>query len=206
LEFGAEPEEFHPAVFHVELRSREDDEVLDRMWVVVNASEADDNFDTWYGNNHTNLAWVATLPKPYAQLSFSTNLFGRVSAIDPEPGEPNLWNAPKSLSSFLHHDAKWEMRSPKNAGGHGNQACYDANGRLNRSGISGGTADYSAGTWNNLWNHVPDDVNPYLNAVHLDGNPGDTTTGNNVSRPCLYQGDNIGKYLECRPTVQPEGE
>ena len=206
LEFGAEPAEFHPTVFHVELRDEDGGETLDRMWVVVNAIKSRNNFNEWYGNNVTDTSRVATLPRPYAQLSFSTNWLWGVTAVDPEPSAPNLWNPPKPLSSFLHHDAKWEMRSPENAGGHGNQACYDANGQLNRNGISGGTADYSAGELSNFRKHVPDDVDPFLNAVHLDGNPGDTTTLNNLSRPCLYQGDNIGKYIECRPIVQPEGE
>ena len=203
LAFGKEPKEFHPRAIHVELRRKSDGVTLDRMWVVINAIKSERNFDDWYARNHTNLAWVATLPKPFPMLSFKTNFFNRVSVIDPEPGAPNEWNAPDSLSTYLHHDARWEMRSPANSEGHGNQACYDAAGRLNRSGISGGTADYSAGTWNNFWNHVPDDVEPYLNAVHLDGNPGDTTAMNDITRPCLYQGHNIGRYIECRPIVQP---
>ena len=40
----------------------------------------------------------------------------------------------------------------------------------------------------------------------VTGDPGDTTTLNNVSRPCLYQGDNLDKYIERRPIIHPEGE
>ena len=64
---------------------------------------------------------------------------------------------------------------------------------------------YYAGGWT-VPEHVREDVNPYLNALHLDGNPGDTGWLNGISRPCLYQGDNLDLYIECRPIIHPEGE
>jgi hypothetical protein len=211
LEYGAKPEEFHPTIFHVELLHKEDGATLDRMWVVINAKDSKDNFDRWYGVNSTNTSWTVSLPKPYAHISFSTNLFGIVSAIDPEPAEPNQWGNPESLTSwfrprYLHHDAEWEMRSKADANKHGNQACYDAHGAIIRYGLAAGTADYVVGDVGHARSHVREDVDPYLHALHLDGNPGDTTTMNNVSRPCLYQGNNLDKYIERRPIIHPEGE
>ncbi len=181
------------------------------MWVVVNAAATSRSFDNWYGVNSTNTSWTATLPKPYARISFSTNFFGMVSAIDPEPGEPNQWGSPASLTSwvrprYLHHDAKWEMRSKADANYHGNQACYDANGAIIRNGLAAGTADYVIGDLGHARSHVPADVDPYLHALHLDGNPGDTQNDNGLSRPCLYQGSHFDKYVECRPIILPEGE
>ncbi len=204
LEFGAEPEEFHPTIFHVELRRKEDGEVLDRMWVVVNAKTANNNYRNWYVRN-ADTSWVNTLPKPYAKLQISSNWLWGESATPVNPLNPDPWDSPSKLSGYLHHDSAWEMRS-QSVGTHGNQACYDANGDIVLSGIGGGTADYAAGNVQNVRSHIREDVNPYLNALHLDGNPGDTTTMNNVSRPCLYQGNNLDKYIERRPIIHPEGE
>ncbi len=204
LEFGAEPGEFHPTVFHVELLSKEGGATLDRMWVVVNASETDDQFGDWCMTN-ADTSWTDALPKPYAKLQITTNWFGGTSASPVNPTTPNPWYSPSHLSGFLHHDSKWEMRSQK-VGDHGNQACYDGNGDIVLSGIAGGTADlYYAGGWT-VPEHVSEDVNPYLKALHLDGNPGDTGWLNGISRPCLYQGANLDLYIECRPIIHPEGE
>lgn len=204
LHFGPEPTEFHRRVFHVELRLADGGTVLDRMWVVVSARKAKDNFDDWFLSNHTNLEWVATLLRPYAQISLSTNILGWVSAVDPEPGEPNLWETPRRIPApYLHHDSTWEMRSIPDAANHRNQACYNLNGILVEAGIAAGTADYSATLLGGMNGHVPQDVNPYLHSVHLDGNPGDTTIVNGLSQPCPYQGNNIDKYLQCRPTILP---
>ena len=88
-------------------------------------------------------------------------------------------------------------------GRHGNQACYRADGSLIRSGMSGGTADFAAGAWDTVRSHVREDVNPFLHSLHLDGNPCGITTFNNITRPCLRQGEFIDKYIQCRPVVQP---
>ena len=95
------------------------------------------------------------------------------------------------------------MRAYGNAEGNGNQACYDGNGKLIESGMAGGTADYYPGFWDTVNSHVDNDVNPFLDAVHLDGNPGDTTGMNDVSRPCIHQGDASDAYIFCRPIVKP---
>ena len=203
LDIGEDPPPFHPRAFHVELCLRETGETLDRMWIVLNDKKARPLFDVWYDANSTDVSWAARLPRPVGALTLSTNFFGRVTVDDPEPGEPGQWTSPDRVSSFLHHDAKWEMRAYGNSEGHGNQACYDADGQLIRSGIAGGTADFSPGFVWTVQSHIENDVNPFLNAVHLDGNPGDTTTWNDISRPCLHQGDSINQYIFCRPIILP---
>ena len=40
----------------------------------------------------------------------------------------------------------------------------------------------------------------------VTGNPGNTGWLNGISRPCLYQGDYLDKYIERRPIIHPEGE
>ena len=205
LEFGVAPEKYHPTVFHVELRNRETGETLDRMWVVVNSPIVNDEFEKWYADN-ADTSWVNTLPKPYAKLQISSDWLGRPSATPMNPSNPNPWDCPSKLSGYLHHDSAWEMRAESKTSNHGNQACYDDNGEIVLSGIAGGTADkFYAGGWN-IPNHVREDVNPFLNALHFDGNPGDTGWLNGISRPCLYQGDYLDRYIERRPIVQPQGE
>lgn len=204
LEFGSEPNEFHPTVFNVELRKKDSGNTLDRMWVVVNARCELENFDNWYSEN-SDLSWVNTLPKPCAKLEISKSwLFGE-TATPTNLINPNLWKKPIKLSSYLHHDSKWEMRS-KPVNNHGNQACYNTNGYIVLNGISGGTADlFYAGNWT-VFKHVSNDVDPFLNALHLDGNPGDTKLFNGISKPCLYQGYYLNQYIGRRPIIQPEGE
>ena len=204
LEFGAEPDKFHPTVFHVELRD-EDGETLDRMWVVVNSSQAKNEFNNWYRRN-ADTSWVNTLPKPYAKLQISSSWLWGESATPVNPSNPDPWDSPSKLSGYLHHDSAWEMRAESETSNHGNQACYDANGDIVLSGIGSGTADFAPGNWKYVDSHIDEDVNPYLHALHLDGNPGDTGWFNGISRPCLYQGDYLEKYIERRPIIHPEGE
>ena len=94
----------------------------------------------------------------------------------------------------------------------GNQACYDANGNVITNTIAAGTADRYA-PYDNYGlirlndNHREFDVCPFLQAIILDGNPcipNDFLIPTNLDRPCLYQGSFLNKYLECRPTIQPE--
>lgn len=204
LRFGEDPEPYHPDIFHVELRMNSSGSVLDRMWLVVNGTKTKGLFDSWYSRNAADLSWVSTLPRPYARLSIATNFWGHEYAVDPEPGSPHLWNEPSAVGgNLLHHDAAYEMRSRANSAGHGNQACYRADGSLIRSGMSGGTADFAAGAWDTVRSHVREDVNPFLHSLHLDGNPCGITTFNNITRPCLRQGEFIDKYIQCRPVVQP---
>ena len=204
IRFGTNPEPYHPDIHHVELRMKDSNVALDRMWIVVNGTQTKPIFTEWFDRNATNMSWVATLPRPYAQLTIATDFWGDEYAVDPEPGSPYLWSKPKSTKgNLLHHDAAYSMRAPANAAGHGNQACYRKDGSLIRSGIAGGTADFAAGALTSVGSHIQEDVNPFLHSLHLDGNPCGITTFNNLSRPCLRQGEYIDEYIQCRPVVQP---
>ena len=48
---------------------------------------------------------------------------------------------------------------------------------------------------------------PFLRAISLDGNPGVYNyryAPTDITRPCIYQGPNLNKYLEKRP-ILPTG-
>ena len=108
----------------------------------------------------------------------------------------------------MHHDAVYEMRTHE-ASIHGNQATFDATGAIITSGIRAGTADLYApydedGDLRMNFNHRNSDVRPYILSLQLDGNPTAPSWGfipKQLSRPCLFQGDNAAKYLICRPPV-----
>jgi hypothetical protein len=96
------------------------------------------------------------------------------------------------------------MRSYKTIGLHGNQACYGFDGKIVTRSIAGGTADYAYAVWWNVFEHEEKDVDPFIWAILLDGNPCSVNLMNKISRPCLYQGSFLEKYIECRPIIQPE--
>ena len=114
----------------------------------------------------------------------------------------------KQQSDHMHHDAKYELRS-ETIDQHGNQATFDANGDIITTTIAAGTADYYQPF--NYWGmlrpngaHRRADVLPYVRALQLDGNPGHPSSvviPANITRPCLYQGENLDNYLYCRPCV-----
>ena len=125
------------------------------------------------------------------------------------------WRAygPGTPGVYMHHGASFEIRSKPISGGHGHQATYDGNGLLISDGtIAAGTADFVSP--DSLWDgsmsdHREKDVKPYVMSVHLDGNPGrpDNQSGLisevvplRLSRPCIFQGANIGQYLTLRPS------
>lgn len=206
------PGPLKPDIYYVVLRHVQIERPLDAMWVVVNSPTAKAQFDAWYEAN-TNTAWTATLPTPYLSIVVTNGI-----AIDPEPpeidGKPGIWDAPHRInsSSHLHHNAVWEMRTTI-GGASGNQATYDSDGNLIRSTIAAGTADRCGpygpdGFPRKNWNHVNEDVHPFIQALQLDGNPV-RIAGLSVwfplslSRPCLHQGDYTEKYLQCRPTILP---
>lgn len=122
-----------------------------------------------------------------------------------------MWGSPHPINSYLHHDAKYEMRSGPVSGGYGHQATYNTNGILIELSIAAGTADISAPFYANDvlrpgWTHLEQDVKPFLRALQLDGNPvHPTDIKRNLNRPCIYKGDKTGKYVEKRP-VLPTGK
>lgn len=96
----------------------------------------------------------------------------------------------------------------------GHQATYRADGTLIAESIAAGTADYVAPcfSWDE-WivdNHRREDVVPYVRALQLDGNPAVPANMTdispflfllNISRPAIYQGNNVQKYMQCRPSL-----
>jgi len=216
LEFGDNPKDLEPAICLVKLHykpSPEVDQVFDKLWVVVNRSDTQTKFDAWYAQN-SDISWTANLPKPFAYLSLSTNAANEVSAEDPEPNPSvtgGYWHPPESKNTYLHHNARFEMRSKPIFGGHGHQAMYDRAGVLIEQPIAAGSADISA-PYNShgklIWSfdHWNGDVLPYIQALQLDGNPVYPTDYNqNLNRLCIYKGTNTDKYFERRP-VLPTGK
>jgi hypothetical protein len=116
------------------------------------------------------------------------------------------WRINALTDSCFHHTAAFDMRSSVTENGHGHQACYDEIGNLIESGVSAGSADFSAApSWNN-WSidHVDNDVLPFMWALHMDGNPLKRTGTlgiilNKLTSPIIYQGQNLEKYLNRRP-------
>jgi hypothetical protein len=171
------------------------------LWVVVITRVTRARFELWIYLETQKAPWIYRLPKPKAKLDFNRE------DLDPEPEVddlPNYWKKPKILSSWLHHDSQYEMRSYKTIGSHGNQSCYDNFGNIVLEGIAGGTSDYAYAVWWNVFEHVKEDVDPFIWAILLDGNPCSVNLMNEISRPCLYQGSYLDEYLKYRPIIKPE--
>ena len=213
--FGKCPKCLYPTIRMLTMCYGPQHQRLDDMWIVINSPETRTRFEEWCSNN-VSTAWTTTLPKPFDRINLSTNaVSGEVSPIDPEPGAPNQWCAPVAHSTWLHHNAVYEMRTETGvAGEHGHQATYDAHGCLIRSTIAAGTADYrrpyvrvlwSTGTMPNGFAHRDADVLPFIMALQLDGNPVlPVDTWRNLNRQCLRQGAHTDAYIARRP-ILPTG-
>ena len=206
LAYGGFPDEVIPIVYHIEMCLNESGRVLDRLWITAFISTDLNEFSSWYNSNKLDLEWIDVLPKPYRSIR---NTNGEL--FDPEPDSPDYWSRPSSINSYLHHNASYEMRTETTLI-QGNQACYDANGVIITNTIAAGTADRyapynSIGIIRPSFNHRNEDVYPFLKAILLDGNPfviDSVDLPQQLKHPCLYQGNFLNKYLECRPTIQPE--
>ena len=215
LKFGdkAEPADLKPTIYYVELRyGGMDGTIFDRMWIVVNNRNTKENFDKWYNDNKTNMAWTLTLPAPFTSIAVNSG-----NPVDPEPNA-HLWEEPTPKDTLLHPNASFEMRSLPVTGSHGHQAMYDAKGILITSTVAAGTADFVAPylkipltggiTMPRLsTGHLRYDVYPFIRALQLDGNPcwpNSTATPTTLRRPMLYQGDYLNQYIQCRP-ITPTG-
>ena len=213
LDTGDEPEDLSPSVFRVKMirvfPNGKDTEVWDRLILVVCSPQTKALFDAWYARFSVEKAWLAELPAAYnSTFGVTTNLFGFWinTQAHPEPnGKPVVWNRRDTPGKYMHHLARWQMRSEKTPGGHGHQVCYDDAGSMIKHGMSAGTADYGAATsMFTLWCHVTQDVDPFVRALQLDGNPC-RRSGTALDHALIHEGGNIGKYLECRPTI-PNGK
>ncbi|MGI6391111.1 MAG: binary toxin-like calcium binding domain-containing protein [Kiritimatiellia bacterium] len=212
LIFGENPKEFKPAISLVKLHYKPNDSepgvIFDKLWVVVNRSDTQAKFDDWYAQN-ADISWTTNLPRPFASITINISN-GTTNAVDPEPnpfGIGGRWHAPEAKNTFLHHDAKYEMRSKPTSGGHGHQAMYNIGGQLITAPIAAGTADLyapfdSRGIPSSAKSHRDQDVYPFIRALQLDGNPVlPTDINRNLNRPCIYRGPNTDKYVERRPVL-----
>ena len=181
--------------FGIELRW--DATVLDRLIVVIYDEDTDTEYTTWTTNNAAPPGWLGELPAVHGSLGPDNS--------DPEPGAPGQWGGVNGLNNNYHYSAAFEMRSVETAGGHGHQTCYDGDGNLieddgagDQSRASCGTAD--AQHWSDvLWppTHFTDDVQPFIRAAQLDGNPVDGVGA--LNNPLIRWGPNLQAYLNRRP-------
>ncbi len=211
LIFGENPKEFKPAISLVKLHYKPNDSepgvIFDKLWVVVNSPVEKTEFDNWYAQN-ADISWTTNLPRPFASITINISN-GITNAVDPEPAAPKRWGKPHPINSYLHHDAKYEMRSGPVSGGHGHQATYTMDGFLIETPIAAGTADLVAPYDENdsvrIWSvseHRDKDVYPFIRALQLDGNPVlPRDINRNLNRPCIYMGSNTDKYIEKRPVL-----
>ena len=205
------PGTLKPRVFHIELCHKDFTYPLDRLWLVLNSVESYSDFNDWY-YLQTDNSWQNSLPPVYDQISFISDQWGE-NWID-ESFAYDSWNTPEPSHTYLHHNAVFTMRST-NDGESGHQASYDINGNVITNTIAAGTADrYKPMTIRLGWvahlfveYHYRYDVVPFLRAISLDGNPGVYNyryAPTDITRPCIYQGPNLNKYLEKRP-ILPTG-
>ena len=205
------PPDLKPAISLVKLHYKPNDSepgvIFDKLWVVVNSPVAKTEFDNWYAQN-ADISWTTNLPRPFASITINISN-GITNAVDPEPAAPKRWGKPHPINSYLHHDAKYEMRSGPVSGGHGHQATYTMDGFLIETPIAAGTADLVAPYDENdsvrIWSvseHRDKDVYPFIRALQLDGNPVlPRDINRNLNRPCIYMGSNTDKYIEKRPVL-----
>ena len=211
IPMGECPSEMLPTVHNVVLCDKGGMEVFDRFWLVICTPQDQTDFDNWYNLFCTNLEWTAWIPLPPSHLDISTNTAGTAEATIPTYfSGHSSWSSPRpiSASTHMHHTAKYELRT-ETIDQSGNQATYDAEGRLITKTIAAGTADYYQpyDVFGNLrpnGKHRRFDVLPYVRALQLDGNPGhpfSVFVPTNITHPCLRQGTNLDQYLFCRPCV-----
>lgn len=222
LNFVGEPQDDEVTRLNVEVLLKETDEVLDQMIITVVPRSTKSRFDQWYLDEKDSMEWLAHLPSPYNSIVWGVQEIpidgngGGVEdvpyVIDPEgPCAVSNWQGFGSTDTYFHPDAFVAARSEVLPNEHGHQACYDENNQLITQGLSAGTADrvHALSTINfpNPWGagtHNAVDVKPFIWAVHLDGNPVNTTlTGANFDFPLGYEGKHADQYLEVRPPLGP---
>lgn len=124
-------------------------------------------FLRWYNDERLDMAWLKDLPTPPDQLEFgSPDRKGQRKAKLPEGWEWDSGLAQRVLG--YHPNAAFGIRSKTlTVSGAGQQATYDADGRLITGGISAGTPDRVSPLKSILGHHAAD-VRPYDLARQLD--------------------------------------
>jgi hypothetical protein len=192
--------------FDLSLLLKAGGDVLDSLILTVLPRDTKTEFDVWYANENPP-TWTANLPSMFSSITVKPSL------LRPDRNmNPKLYNFPTVKDTRMHPNAFFEMRSLPDADDHVHQLCFDKNGLLITSGVSAGSADKSQtpgiGNWS--YAHITNDVNPFIWALQLDGNPAEQDF-TNLSSPMMHEGAYIRKYLQCRPTfpntkpVLPDG-
>ncbi|MCL2104399.1 MAG: hypothetical protein FWH21_05000 [Kiritimatiellaeota bacterium] len=203
LNIGSEPGHRNPKIFRIKMLEKSTDTVWDRFILVVCNQDTQTHFNTWYDRFSVETAWLAELPAAYTALGAFIDL--GMNALNPEPASTNLWKDPDTPGKYIHHTARWQMRSKTTPGGHGHQACYDAEGKIILTGVSAGTADYGSTTsLLTKLRHLTQDVYPFIHALQLDGNPC-RQNWTALDHALIHEGDCIKQYIECRPAI-PNGK
>ena len=213
-----EPNDLDPRVFRIKMMyvfPAGELMAWDRFILVVNNHGTKASFDSWYNRFSVETGWLAELPAAYSALGPWTThkmyipyptgggsyVYEYTDFSDPEPSTTNLWDTINTPGQFMHHVAKRQMRSRPTPGGHGHQACYDDEGIMYVYGVNAGTADYGAtSSMKGIMRHIKYDVDPFIRALQLDGNPC-LQSGTALTHAIIHQGGNTGKYLQCRPSI-----
>ncbi len=201
------PVDLEPHIYRIEIVAKEDREVWDRMFLVINHPASGTRYSRWANkwSDEMNRAWLQELPAPYVALPTEVDSSDKLIYHDPEPDAPDIWEVPGIPGLYYHHTSVRDMRSAGTSGGHGHQACYDETGNIVLNGVSAGTADYVKPKKTNVLTvsrHSDEDVLPYVRALQLDGNPCEQiSAGMDLSHALVCEGPQTKKYLICRPPI-----
>jgi hypothetical protein len=188
--------------FRVDLHYKNNAQVVDSLLVTGIPLSTINTFNTWYNSEVNDKGWLLELPNLYSSVSTTSS-----SPVDPEPSScaPQKWKKAEFTNSHFHPNCKTEIRSEKTAGGHGHQACYGEDGNVILNGASAGTADRKHPLLICIPHievcHLNTDVNPFIWAAQIDGNPV-KRTGSTLTHPMLYEnGSYMNRYFQVRPPV-----
>jgi hypothetical protein len=97
------------------------------------------------------------------------------------------------------------MRSEEINGGHRHQACYDENGDLIKPGSVSNKAAMGTADRMTPDGHVEEDVDPFVRAAQIDGNPVVKTWGGlHLSHVLIILDSHVDDYLDRRPARTDE--
>ncbi len=204
LDLGDEPDTDEQKEFSIQVCPKGSSVVIDKLTITVVPRSTKEKFDAWHTAESADMGWLAYAPAMYQSLGYGNS--------DPEPptvlpGLNGNWFSPGAINTYYHPDGFYEMRSlfftrPVLSSGH--QACYDAQGAIITTGISGCSADKElpVTSGGSFTGHLNSDVKPFIWALQLDGNPVQGTfTYTNLTAPIMHEGAYARKYLVVRPAV-----
>ena len=199
LSLGNEPDPDKHIKFLVEVLSKNEGATIDRLIITLIPRSTLINFNAWYHDNLQDADWLDELVNLYASFDIQQLPDGHYRRTD-RNCQPFLYSEPGITETRMHPNGYFEIRSYQTAGGHGNQAIFDEDGKLltENDGINAGSADKAA-PFPHFINHGNFDVKPYIWALQLDGSPSnqDSTT---LTAPIMHEGDFLWKYLNVRPS------